>query len=434
MSRKTFVIDTNVFIHDPDALTKFGENDVVVPLTVIEELDSLKKGRDELGANARAVIRYFDSLRDLGVGDLHEGVTTPEGTHLRIVLDKKEPPPGFTLSASHSNDNKILMVAYSLAQEGIPTTFVSKDLAARVKARALGIPAEDYRNLRAAYEELYRGVRTIKSDQPFMDQLRKDGRIEMANTKLFANEYCVFEGPEGQLVGKFDAKAGKVVLIPSQDRDIWGIKPLNLEQRCALDLLLRDDIKLVTLVGQAGTGKTLLAIACALKKTFDDDIYGRILVSRPIVPLGKDIGYLPGTKEEKLFHWMQPIYDNMSYLCDSTGGKGNETLRWILDSDKIELEAVTYIRGRTLPRVYVIIDEAQNLSPHEVKTIISRAGNGAKVVLTGDPTQIDNPYLDKDSNGLTYTVNRFKEHAIAGHVFLSQTERSELAALAANIM
>jgi PhoH-like ATPase len=433
VSRKTFVVDTNVFIHDPDALLKFGENDVVLPLTVIEELDSLKKGRDEPGASARSVIRYLDGLRDLNGGDLHEGVKTPEGTNIRIALEQREHPPGFNLSTA-VNDNRILMVAYLLAHDGRPVTFVSKDLAARVKARALGLPAEDYRNLRAAYEELYRGMRTLEVGQPLMDQLRKEGRIELPDTSLFPNEYCVFQGPEGQLIGKFDAKSSKVVLIPAQDRDIWGIKPLNLEQRCALDLLLRDEIKLVTLVGQAGTGKTLLAIACALKKTFDDGVYGRILVSRPIVPLGKDIGYLPGTKEEKLFHWMQPIYDNMSYLCDSTGTKGNETLRWILDSDKIELEAVTYIRGRTLPRVYVVIDEAQNLSPHEVKTIISRAGTGAKVILTGDPTQIDNPYLDKDSNGLTYTVNRFKDQPIAGHIFLSQTERSELAALAADIM
>jgi PhoH-like ATPase len=433
MARKTFVIDTNVLLHDPEALTKFADNDVVIPLTVIEELDSLKKGRDELGANARAVIRFFDALRDNGGADLHEGVMTPQGTKISILLERREHPPGFMLNTS-INDNKILLVAFTLALEGKQVVFVSKDLAARVKACALGLATEDYKNLKVAYEDLYRGMRTLEVEQGTIDQLRKDGRIELPDAKLFANEYCVFQGPEAQLIGKFDAKANKVVLIPSQDKDIWGIKPLNIEQRCAIDLLLRDEIKLVTLVGQAGTGKTLLAIACALKKTFDDGVYGRILVSRPIVPLGKDIGYLPGTKEEKLFHWMQPIYDNMAYLCDATGERSSETLRWILESDKMELEAVTFIRGRTLPRVFVIIDEAQNLTPHEVKTIISRAGTGAKVVLTGDPTQIDNPYLDKDSNGLTYTVNRFKEQPIAGHIFLSQTERSELAALAADIM
>src|SRR4029078_507165 len=186
---------------------------------------------------------------------------------------------------------------------------------------------------------------------------------------------------------------------------------------CAIDALLRDDIKLVTLIGPAGTGKTLLALACGLRKVFDGGVYNRILVSRPIMPLGRDIGYLPGTKEEKLFSWMQPIYDNLEFLCESTSSEHNETMRWVMESQKVEMEAVTYIRGRSLPKMYIIIDEAQNLTPHEVKTIISRAGQGTKVVLTGDCTQIDNPYLDKDQNALTYTVGRFAGHPIFGHMF-----------------
>ena len=209
-----------------------------------------------------------------------------------------------------------------------------------------------------------------------------------------------------------------------------------MTQKCALDLLLRDDIKLVSLVGQAGTGKTLLALAAGMRKVFDENLYTRILVSRPIVPLGKDIGYLPGTKEEKLYHWMQPIYDNLEFLCRSTSGEGNgeETQKWIMESKKIEMEAVTYIRGRSLPKMFMIIDEAQNLTPHEVKTIVSRAGQGTKVVLTGDPTQIDNPYLDKDSNALTFIVSKFKQYPVFGHTLLEKTERSELAAIAADIL
>jgi PhoH-like ATPase len=241
---------------------------------------------------------------------------------------------------------------------------------------------------------------------------------------------------QSSAVAKYNHQTQRLEPLIKVSRDIWGIHPLNVEQKCALDLLLRDEIKLVSLIGQAGTGKTVLALATALRKVFDEPVYGRILVSRPVIPLGKDIGYLPGSKEEKLFHWMQPIYDNLEFLCQSTGGPagGAETQKWIMDSKKIEMEAVTYIRGRSLPKMFMIIDEAQNLTPHEVKTIISRAGKGTKVVLTGDPTQIDNPYLDKDSNALTFVVNRFKNQSIFGHVFLEKTERSELAAIAADIL
>ncbi len=241
---------------------------------------------------------------------------------------------------------------------------------------------------------------------------------------------------QSSAVAKYNPVTKRLEPLLKVARDIWGIYPLNLEQKCALDLLLRDDVKLITLIGQAGTGKTLLALAAGMKKVFDDNVYSKILVSRPIIPLGKDIGYLPGTKEEKLYHWMQPIYDNLEFLCQSTSGEGTgaETQKWIMDSKKIEMEAVTYIRGRTLPKIFMIIDEAQNLTPHEVKTIISRAGQGTKVILTGDPTQIDNPYLDKDSNALTYTVDRFKKFPLFGNILLKRTERSELAAIAAEVM
>jgi PhoH-like ATPase len=270
-----------------------------------------------------------------------------------------------------------------------------------------------------------------------IDAFYKDGFLPIELENMQPNEYCQLACPEqSSAICKYNPKGKNLDPLIKLSRDIWGIHPLNLEQKCALDLLLRDDVKLVTLVGQAGTGKTLLALAAGLRKVFDEGVYTRILVSRPIMPLGKDIGYLPGTKEEKLYHWMQPIYDNLEFLCQSTSGQGNgvETQKWIMESKKIEMEAVTYIRGRSLPKMYMIIDEAQNLTPHEVKTIISRAGQGTKVVLTGDPTQIDNPYLDKDSNALTFTVNKFKQFPIFGHIFLERTERSELAALAADIL
>lgn len=256
----------------------------------------------------------------------------------------------------------------------------------------------------------------------------------MGDEHLRPNEYCIVTSPEhSSAVGKYDAASNSLIPL-LKSTSLWGIKPRNVEQRCAVDMLLRDDIKLITLLGPAGTGKTLLALACGLRKVFDEGIYSRILVSRPVVPLGRDIGYLPGTKEEKLYHWMQAIYDNLEYLCESSGHEANETLKWVMDSKKIEMEAVTYIRGRSLPKMFMIVDEAQNLTPHEIKTIISRAGEGTKVILTGDPSQIDNPYLDKDSNGLTYTVGRFSDQKLYGHIFLEKTERSELAAIAADLL
>lgn len=307
----------------------------------------------------------------------------------------------------------------------------------RVKAEAIGLKSKDYKNLKFSYEGLYRGYRKIDLDKVQIDLFFKDGHMAIEGEDFRPNEFCLMTSPEkSSAVARYNVEKKRLEPLLKVSQDIWGILPINLEQKCALDLLLRDDIKLVTLVGPAGTGKTLLTIAAAMRKVFDEGLYSRILVSRPIVPLGKDIGYLPGTKEEKLLHWMQPIYDNIQFLCSSAGSNdaNQETQEYIMESGKIEMEAVTYIRGRSLPKMFIIIDEAQNLTPHEVKTIISRAGQGTKVVLTGDPSQIDNPYLDKDSNALTYTVGRFADYPIFGHMFLEKTERSELAALAAEVM
>lgn len=432
MTKKTFVIDTNVLLHDPESITKFPKHNVVIPLTVLEELDKMKRFPNELGKNSRWVFRLLDSLPTLGKGDLSKGVLLENGSTIRIQLELK--------SDSHFNfemginDNKIIMTAYLLYEKGEHVVFVSKDFAARIKAEAIGLQAQDYQNLKYSYESIYKGIRKIETSKHDIDVFYKDGSISLPQLECHPNEYVILVSPErSSAVGKFDAYKKTIeplLKIPN----IWGLKPRNVEQRCAVDLLLRDDIKLVTLLGQAGTGKTLLALACGLRKVFDDALYSRILVSRPVIPLGRDIGYLPGTKEEKLFNWMQPIYDNLEFLCESSGHEANETLRWVMESKKIEMEAVTYIRGRSLPKMFIIVDEAQNLTPHEVKTIISRAGEGTKVILTGDPTQIDNPYLDKDSNGLSYTIGRFSEHKIYGNIFLQKTERSELAALAAEIL
>jgi len=433
VAHKTFVIDTNVFLHDPNALMQFPRHHILVPVAVLEELDKMKRLPNELGKNARETIRLLDSLKTIGTGNLHTGVKLDNGSMIRVSpeLLKVEYKYDFAMNIS---DNRIIMAAYLLQEQGERVVFVSKDFAARIKAEAIGLEAEDYENLKYSYDSVYRGIQHVDLPKHEIDLFYKNGRIELPDLVSRPNEYFVMTSPEkSSAIGKFDSSHKNVESLLKVN-NIWGIKPRNVEQRCAMDLLLRDDIKLVTLMGPAGTGKTLLALACGMRKVFDEGNYSRILVSRPIVPLGRDIGYLPGTKEEKLFAWMQPIYDNLDFLCASTGGESTETLKWVMDSKKIEMEAVTYIRGRSLPKMYIIIDEAQNLTPHEVKTIISRAGEGTKVVLAGDPTQIDNPYLDKDSNGLTFTVGRFLDHRIYGHIFLDKTERSELAGLAAEIL
>jgi PhoH-like ATPase len=423
-------------LHDPGAIRNFKNNDVVIPLGVLEELGGMKRQTDELGKNARDVVRFIDSLKESKQGSLKNGVPMDGGTTVRIHVEAQGKDCSLPLSMDRSA-HRILLAAYQLKKKGEPVVLVSKDFVMRVKAEALDIEAEDYENLKCSFKGLYRGYRKLEVPKREIDLFYKNGSIPMEIEDLAPNEYCVLSSPEqSSAIGKYNHEKRRLEPLIKISRDVWGILPLNVEQKCALDLLLRDDVKLVSLIGQAGTGKTLLALAAALRKVLDEPVYSRILVSRPIMPLGKDIGYLPGTKEEKLFHWMQPIYDNLEYLCQSSGGptSGSETQKWIMESKKIEMEAVAYIRGRTLPKMFIIIDEAQNLTPHEVKTIISRAGKGTKVVLTGDPTQIDNPYLDKDSNALTFVVNKFKDKAIFGHVLLEKTERSELAAAAADIL
>lgn len=433
MTKKTFVIDTNVLLHDPESFTKFPRNNVVITVTVLEELDRMKRLPGDLGRNSRRVFHLLDALAKKGGGDLHNGIQLDNGATLRIQLQIKTNFSGDLSPAV--KDNRIIMAGLLLQEAGEKVVFVSKDFAARVKAEAIGLEAEDYENLKYSYVSLYRGVRFVDVEKKQVDSFFKDSEVQIQDEGWKPNEYCVMTSPENSSgIGKYDSRKDKIVPLVKVP-DLWGIKPRNVEQKCAVDALLRDDIKLLTLMGPAGTGKTLLALACGLRKVFDEGQYSRILISRPIVPLGRDIGYLPGTKEEKLFHWMQPIYDNLEYLCESTDSEGtNETMRWVMDSKKMEMEAVTYIRGRSLPKAYIIVDEAQNLTPHEMKTIISRAGEGTKVILTGDPTQIDNPYLDKDSNGLTYTVGRFCDQKVYGHVFLEKTERSELAALATEVL
>lgn len=436
MAIKTFVLDTNVFLHDPNALNQFEKHNVVMPISVLEELESHRRRSDQFGRNARDVLQYIDSLKS-HKGNFTEGVKIPKGPTIRLFLcNRHERNTDFPYPLDRTS-NRVLLMAHHLQKQGEKVVFVSRDFVSRLKAHAMNLTAEDYESPVITKNSLYQGLKKTETSKSQIDQFFKDGQIKFDDKQFEPNEYCYMHCDENSsALGKYNVSTKAIEPLMQFSRDIWGILPLNVEQRCAIDLLLRDDIQLVTLIGAAGTGKTLLALACGMRKVFDDATYNRILISRPIVPLGKDIGYLPGTKEEKLNHWMQPIFDNLDILCEAVNGQGNgrSTLDWIQECNRIEMEAVTYIRGRSLPKIYMIIDEAQNLTPHEVKTIISRAGKGTKVVLTGDPWQIDNPYLDQHNNGLSYTVQRFKNYKIFGHMYLDKTERSDLAALAAAVM
>lgn len=439
VKKKSFVLDTNVLLYDPHAFLKFPDREVVLAFSVLEELGTMKRYRDELGKNARVALRLLDHIRLKESGDLHSGVSLENGSVVRIEVEPyaKNGSTSELLIREHKFSNKTILLAKSLQVSGQAVCFVSKDFVARLKAEAVGLEAEDYENFKEAFDAVCYPIQEMQVPKRIIDSVYKDGKVKIETKEpLTPHEFLKLKSEgNSELLVKHYLKDNFVGPLHHFKKPVWGITPLNDEQRCAMELLLDEDIKLVVLVGQAGTGKTLLAVACGLAKVFNENVYSKILISRPIMPLGKDIGYLPGSKEEKLQSWMQPIYDNLEFLCETQGEEeSSETLRWILESQKIEMEAVTYIRGRTLPKSYVIIDEAQNLTGHEIKTIISRAGKNTKVILTGDPTQIDNPYLDKDTNGITLTIAKFRAHPIFGHVYLSTTERSQLAALAADLM
>lgn len=427
---KCFVLDTNVLLHNAAALTSFADNDVVLPMRVLEELDKFKGSNDELGRNARMAIRAIDSLRS--GGRLNEGAPLPNGGRL-IVMTSKPLPHELGLEPSDP-DNQILGVAYALRQAGRKVIFVSKDINARVKADALGLVAQDFEKEKVKFDELFSGWRRVKVRSPDIEAFYAQNYLDAKGSDFFPNEFALLEDeadPKHTAIARYDGSQSRLIQLSGERNSAWNVRPRSAEQRMALELLLDDDVKLVTLVGQAGTGKTLLALAAALECTVRRQKYSKVLVTRPVMPLGRDIGYLPGSVEAKLSHWMQPIFDNLKYLLSGRLRPGKETTEDLLNKGVVELEALTYIRGRSIAEQFIIVDEAQNLTPHEVKTIISRAGEDAKMVLTGDPYQIDNPYLDSSSNGLTYAADRLKESELTGHMTLTRSERSALASLAA---
>ena len=435
---KHFVLDTNVLIHDPRAIFQFADNEVVIPIFVVEEIDQFKKEGSERGRNARELARQLDSLRADGVR-LSDGAALPNGGRLRVASAARSVPT--TLRESQIADHLILMVALDVrdANKADPTIFVTKDVNLRIRADALGLTAVDFEGERIDIDELYSGIIELPVPASDVDTFYAQNTLTLTEAYLKSNQYILLrdrENPSHTAIGRFDAATKKLVPLRKLRDGVWGIRPRNKEQHFALDLLLNDEIKLVTLVGKAGTGKTMLAIAAGLQKVVEEQLYSKMLVSRPIFPLGRDIGYLPGDIEEKLNPWMQPIFDNVEFLMglSKTERKSGRSYQELIDMGYIEIEPLTYIRGRSIPNQFIIVDEAQNLTPHEVKTIITRVGEATKIVLTGDPYQIDNPYVDATSNGLTTVVEKFKGESIAGHVTLSKGERSQLAELASNVL
>jgi len=463
---KYFVLDTNVLLHNPGALTMFADNHVLIPLTVLEELDKFKKNNDDVGRNCREVIRQLDRLRERG--KLSEGVEwNGHGGTIRVVFAKAERPAALPEDVP---DNRIISVAWALQQEGKPAVMISKDINVRLKADALGVPAEDFEAQKVDSDRLYRGYRDLEASSAVINQMydekqlamdelladvaaaealaptdAADGVLPEAPLVIEPNEFVQLRGRDDTshtALARRLADTEHLIPVHAPRRPTYGVVPRNLQQTMAIDLLLDDEIKLVSLLGTAGTGKTLLAIAAGMQKVFGDQTYDKLLVARPIMPMGRDIGYLPGDKDEKLSAWMQPIFDNLEYLLSSRGVGGQQAdsrpaeqrIQTLMAGGQLVLEPLTYIRGRSIPNQFMIVDEAQNLTPHEVKTIVSRVGEGTKIVLTGDAAQIDNPYLDASSNGMSYLIERMRPAGQVGHVTLAKSERSELASLAVDLL
>lgn len=450
---KHFVLDTNVLLHNPASIFLFDDNRVVIPFTVIEELDKFKKNNDDVGRNARQVIRHLDELR--GRGALSEGVKwNGHGGLIQVDVGLYDTPPGLR---GESPDNAIIAVAWHRKNQGHNTVFISKDINARIKSDTLGIKTEDFEAQKVDLDRLYTGFVEIACASEIIDALWEEKQLpvnrldeflvthdpatgEHSRQQIFPNQFVLMrdlaDDSHSGLARRI-ADTDHLVPISGPRKPVFGILPRNVQQTMALDLLLDDEIKLITLLGTAGSGKTLLALAAGLTKVLSEERYDRLLVARPIMPMGRDIGYLPGDVQDKLSAWMQPIFDNLSYLF-STRGAGpqhadskspEQRINNLLSSGQVVLEPLTYIRGRSIPNQFMIVDEAQNLTPHEIKTIASRVGEGTKLVLTGDAEQIDNPYLDANSNGLSFTIEKLKHSDLVGHVTLARPERSSLASL-----
>jgi PhoH-like ATPase len=443
MAKKTYVLDTSVCLTDANCIYQYQNNDIVLPLKVLEEIDGHKKRQDSVGANARKIIRTLDSLRTKG--NLEKGVRIARSKGILKIVgnDPDVWPEDLDLTVP---DHIIISSAISEDRRNgrRKTIMVSRDINMRVICDALGLSAEGYtlNQVVTNHESLYTGFQKILVDEQLIDQFyaEKDVFLDVTH-KVFNNQFVMLVSSSNEkktALARFcslDKPLKKIQELGS--KGIWGVKARNKEQAFALDLLLDPTISLISLVGKAGSGKTLLAIAAGIAQVLKDPfsngaspVYKKLVVSRPVQPMGKDIGFLPGSMEEKMRPWLMPIQDNLQYLM----GNDRVTLEDYMDQGVIELEALTYIRGRSISNAFIIIDEAQNLTMHEIKTIITRAGEGTKIVLTGDVEQIDNVYIDETSNGLVHAAERFKRSILTGHITLRKGERSKIATLAAKIL
>lgn len=443
--RLIVVPDTNIFLHDAHTMFAFPGEILMIPLEVIEEIDDQKRRADEVGRHARLTSRILDELR--GRGNLKDGVDLENGCTVRVAFGAKRMDCLPRSLRENKEDNRILATALSIKEEykNNDCVFVTRDINMRIKAEAIGLRAMDYEEDKIDLEELYLGYETAEVTADELAAFRENGRLPADRfPDLVVNQFAILTCDGDTAYARIDpAQQAAVPLTMTLETGVAGIYPLNPEQMFAFELLLNPGIQFVTLNGRAGTGKTLLALAAGCRQVLEDSVYQKLLVSRPVIPLGKDLGFLPGSVEEKLDPWMTPLYDNFEIIFATGGEVGKKKIqddvkrqiRSIIQSTPlIEVEALSYIRGRSLPNQFMVVDEAQNLSPHEVKTIVTRAGKGTKIVLTGDPYQIDHPYLDSNSNGLNYAVEKFKNSPLAGHVTLVKGERSELAETAARLL
>jgi len=442
MAKKTYVIDTSVYLSDANCLFRFKNNDIVIPLKVLEEIDKHKKRQDSVGFNARLIIKHLDALR--AKGSLYKGLRIDKGLGmLRVANASKDLPNDLDFNVP---DHQILSVAFheSKENEKRKVIVVSRDINMRVIADSIGLISEDYEtnSIVEDKDKVYEGYTELVVDDEFIEQLYsgedmhlEEELVSKQRLSLQPNQFIMLissANPKKTALSRFiDYKSPLRKVSSKVEAASFGIKPRNKEQSFAFDLLFDDDIPLVTLIGRAGSGKTLMAIAAGLEQTigFGDHKYKKLVVSRPVQPLGKDIGFLPGTMEEKMMPWLMPISDNLEFIL------GNKQMfKSYLEKGTIEIEALTYIRGRSISNAFIIIDEAQNLTAHEVKTIITRVGENTKVILTGDIEQIDNIYTNETSNGLTYAIERFKTSHLSGHITFKKGERSKIATLASQLL